>query len=438
MKVDRAEILAGAVDPRRHVGAQREQAAYESFCAEHALTPSAQAVTLYLTWLLDTERVHGRGLRYRLHLLDLHARLAGATVPSQDRDLRRYLRGLHREAALASPERGVDPLHVEMLHAVLDAIARPRRHQLRDVALLALANATGLPAQVLSELTWDRVRFLRQSLEVIVPPMPRRGARPYSPISVQATPARCCPRETLLVWRREVGPAQQPVFSLNGRSCDVADLRPVMTLLGAAPSPQTDIRRPRLSTPHSKHLADRLLAPHPRSVRDRALLLIAFTAALGTDEARRLRQADVVTAERGLRIRVAGRAETWTGVPAGRPGAPCPVEAWQRWEEVLTERGISGGDRPAFTQIAGLVVRSEPLQEAGLNLIMHQDCAEAGLRGDWSFTSLRSGFIRTAIRAGAPEHVVGRQAGLTALKSVGRHANREQLVRVNAAGMVGL
>jgi hypothetical protein len=435
--VVRTALLAGVVDPRRIVGADREHAAYDHFCMRHGLTPSAQAVTLYLTSLLDSGHVHGRGLRYRLHLLDLHARIAGMTPPSQDPDLRRYLRGLHRAASLALPEKGVDPLHVELLHTVLDAIAKPRRPQLRDAAVLLLANATGLPTQVLSALRWDHVRFQTASIEVTVPPMPRRGPRLYSPLTVPATAGASCPREALLRWRREAGPAQQPVFSLNGRSCDVSEIRPVVALLSRSPSRAGNVR-PRLAGDRLEGLVARILAPQPRAVRDRALLLLAFTAALGTDEAARLLQANVVTTDKGLRLRLPNRAQLWTAVPASRHDAPCPADAWRGWQQVMRARGVAGPDRPAFTRIAGVVVKPEPLQDQGLNLIVDQACAAAALRGDWSFTSLRSGFIRTAIRAGAPEHIVGRQAGLTALKSVGTHACREQLVRQNAAGQVGL
>lgn len=172
---DRAAVLSRAVRQRRLVGAAREHAAYEQFRERHGLAPSPHAVTLYLTHLLDTGAVHGRGLRYRLHLLDLHARLAGRPVPSADQDLRRYLRGLHREASLASPEKGVDPLHAEALRAVLDAVARPRRQQVRDAALLLLADASGLPDAVLGALRWDQIRFRRASVEIAVPPMPGRA-----------------------------------------------------------------------------------------------------------------------------------------------------------------------------------------------------------------------------------------------------------------------
>ena len=437
MTAARTVLLAGVVQPRRLVGSQREHAAYEDFCGHHDGTPSAQAVTLYLTSLWDSGQVHGRGLRYRLHLLDLHARFAGEAVPSHDQDLRRYLRGLHREASLALPERGVDPLHVELLHAVLDVLARPQRRQVRDAALLLLANSTGLPTQVLSELRWDQVRFMRDSVQITLPPMARRGPRTHSQLTVAATSAPCCARQALLRWRQEAGPAQQPVFSLNGRSCDVGEIRPVLALLRGAPS-RAGNRQPRLAGKRLDGAVAQLLAPRPRAVRDRALLLLAVTAALGTDEARRLLQGDVVSTAQGLRLRLPGRAELWTAVPASRHGAPCPAAAWRAWQRVLRARGLASPRRPAFMQITGLVVKPEPLHQQGLNLIMHQDCAAAGLSGEWSFTSLRSGFIRTALRAGAPEHIVGRQAGLRALKSVSTHANREQVIRQNAAGQVGL
>ena len=434
---DRAAVLALAVRQRRLMGAGREYAAYERFCAECRVLPSPEAVTLYLTHLLDTGTVHGRGLRYRLQLLDLYARLSGAPLPSADRDLRRYLRGLHREASLASPEKGVDPIHTETLRAVLDAVARPLRQQVRDAALLLLADASGLPDAVLVALSWDQVRFRQAAVAVTVPGTPARGLRDWSPLTVPAHDGPTCPRRALLAWRLAVGPAQQPVFGIDGAAARMSDARAVLRLIGPPPRP-ADIGRPRTHPEQLTNLAHGLLAPRPRAVRDTALLLIAWTASLGTDDARKLRQCDVRREARGLLLRVAGRAQPWTAVPASRGTAPCPAAAWDHWHDLLSNRGLADDQLPAFTQIAGNVVKPGHIGEQGLNQIVQQDCARAGLRGAYEFTSLRSGFIRTAVRAGAPEHVIARQAGLAALHSVGTHAQREMLVRDNVARLVGL
>jgi integrase len=434
---DRAAVLARAVRQRRLVGAGREHAAYEQFCAERRVSPSPEAVTLYLTHLLDTGTAHGRGLRYRLQLLDLHARLSGAPVPSADRDLRRYLRGLHREASLATPEKGVDPLHAETLCAALDAVVRPLPQQVRDVALLLLADASGLPDAVLVALRWDQIRFRPSAVVVTVPGTPARGRRGWSPLTVPANDGPTCPRRALLAWRHAAGPAQQPVFGIDGAAALMDNARAVLRLLGPPPRP-ADIGRPRTHPEQLTDLAHGLLAPRPRAVRDTALLLIAWTAALGTDDARKLRQCDVRREARGLLLRVPGRAQPWTAVPASRGTAPCPASAWDRWRDLLSDQGLADDRLPAFTQIAGTVVKPGRIGEQGLNQLVQQDCARAGLRGEYSFTSLRSGFIRTAVRSGAPEHVVARQAGLAALHSVGTHARREMLVRENVARLVGL
>jgi hypothetical protein len=175
-----------------------------------------------------------------------------------------------------------------------------------------------------------------------------------------------------------------------------------------------------------------------RAVRDSALLLVSWTAALGTDDARRLRQGDIRRVDRGLLLRVPGRAEAWTAVPAARDAAPCPAAAWDQWHDLLDRLELTGDHLPAFMQVSGSVVKHRPIAQQGLNRLVRQDCALAELRGHWAFTSLRTGFIRTAIRSGAPEHIVARQAGLSALHSVSTHARRELLVRDNVAGRVGL
>lgn len=430
--VDRTEALRLAASPDRVSAAGREYGAYTRFCADAGVVPSPEAVPLYLTWLLEEGRVHGRGLRYRLQLLDVHARLSGGPVPSQNADLRLYLRGLHRRAALASPETGITPLHKEAVHSLVQALFRPQLSQLRDAALLVLAAGTRLPAQVLRDLRWDQVRFNRDSVVVTVPDPPARSGRTETSFILPATGRSTCPRASLLAWRRAAGPSNGPVFGMSGRPADVGRMRPVLALLG----PARTIGR--LREPSLARAVAETLAPGPQAVRDRALVLIAFHAALGTDEAAALRQGDVRCEPRGIFVRLAGRREPVTPVPRAAGSRFCPAEAWEDWQELLCLRGLVECERPAFPKISWGSVTSSSMAAPGLNLLVHRACEAAGLTGTYSFTSLRSGFIRSAVRAGVPEHVLARHVGLERLNSVGTHVDRELLLSSNAAALVGL
>lgn len=433
----REVTLEPVVASRRLAATKREQAAYEAFCSRHEIPISPESVTLYLTDLLHSGTVQGRGLRYRLHLLDLHARLAGTPPPSTDVGLRRYLRGLHRQAALTGPEQIVEPLHREALHAVLDMIDRPLPAQVRDRALLLLAAASSLPAQVLADMQWSHLRLGDGWVEVTVPPMPGRGPRSYSPLRITDRRGYPSTTEALLAWRQQARPGGGPAWAWERAQYDIGTMRPVLHRLGPRPSP-TDIGSWRCTPAIVRGLERELLSPQPRAVRDRALLLLAWTAALGTDEAVGIRQADVRVVERGLLLRVAGRREPTTALPRRGGNGPCPVEAWEQWHRTLTRRDLDDPDAPAFLQVMGTSIWRSGMQREGLNALLNQRVEAAGLRGQYGFTSLRIGFIRTAARAGAPEHVIARQAGLVATRSVAEHARRETVLSKNVAALVGL
>jgi integrase len=429
----RREAFARALPAERLRRAAAENDALEEFVRRHGLPRTADAVAVYLTSLIDAGADHGRGLRHRLALLDLHARACGRQAPSDDRDLRRYLRGLHRHAALEHAERGVDPLRRELLAAVVDAAARPTPSQLRDAALLLVADGAGLPAQVLHGLRWEHARFGPGSVEIALPWTPRYGRWP-SPVRLDDAPGRPSARDALLAWRRCVGPANGPMWSPGPRPRDRSKMRPVLALLGP---PATRGRREPLPPPVIGAMVDRVLAARARALRDAALLLVAYGAALGTDDARRLRQGDVRSDGRGLVVHVAGRRAP-TAIRRRTDDGPCAATAWDAWREALAGAGAQDPALPAFTQIRGAAVTRLPMDKQGLNLVVAQRCEQASLDGDYAFTSLRAGFLRTAARAGVPAHVVAGHAGLAALRSVEVHARRENLVRTSAAGRVGL
>jgi len=148
-----------------------------------------------------------------------------------------------------------------------------------------------------------------------------------------------------------------------------------------------------------------------------------------------LRVGHVRVAPEGLLLAVPGRRDI-TAVP--RSDRYCPVEAWTAWADRLHRTEQAGPASPALPRVMKTVVGDEAVDASNLSRIVANRAAAAGLRGEFAFTSLRVGFLRTAARAGVPEHLVLRQAGLRWLHSVELHVRRERLVSHSVAGRLGL
>lgn len=84
-------------------------------------------------------------------------------------------------------------------------------------------------------------------------------------------------------------------------------------------------------------------------LRDRALLLLAFSIAGRRSEVAGLRARDIVEDAGGLvvTVRVSKTKEREVAVPYGSNPATCPVRAWRAWSEAAE----LGGDSPAFLRI---------------------------------------------------------------------------------------
>lgn len=412
-----------------------ERDRFLAFCAQYGLPATAEAVALYLVHLLDSRSRSLPALRYRLRLLDLAAGLAGEPLPSRDPGLRLFLRGLRRSLA-TGVEQIRTPLYVEDVDSLLHAVDRDRLHQLRDEAFVLLADATPVPSDVLRQLHWHQLRLRRNELVLTLPEKWRaRGPRGRLIVPVRGGPT--CPVEAMRRWSRHVGPANGYVFTTR------AGL-PLSTLLAAqllVPLPGRAPLRRGGSTPADVTVLlpylQGLAAARPRELRDKAAILLAFAACLTSEEARQLRVGHVSSVPEGLLLLVPGRSDP-VGVPRGRMAYRCPVSAWAAWVAALSERDMAEPDQVAFPRIQEQAISNKPLDGYGPTWLVKRRCEQAGLYGDYGFTSLRIGFIRTAARAGVPEQVILRQAGLSRLDSVLLHVTRERLISHSVAAQVGL
>lgn len=418
----RDPTLAGAVPQRRRLQAARETAQFATFCSAFDLDEEVEAVSLYLASHADAET--GQATRRRLQYLDLDRRLSGRPAWSANPDVRALLRGLHRARPIGPQTPGhVDPLYVELVHALVDATFVPSVHQRRAAAAIILCASTGLPAAVLARLTWDQVHLRRRQVVVTVSQRVGRGAPTQRSWTLEALPDDpACPVAALL--------------PLGGGRYVLVDQPAVWTEAKLRRSLDSYVRNRRSQGALSLALLEVGLGA-PARARDRALLTLGYGAALRTHEASALRRRDVIVREDGLLLRVTGRRSEVL-VPSVTDPRYDPVRTWLEWVARLDEQALTKPEAPAFPTCNYSVIEGRALAAQGLNRVIRARCAEAELRGRYSWTSLRSGMMRTALRQDAPAWAVAYQSDLSSLGSVERHERRENLLRRNVAGQLGL
>jgi len=212
----------------------------------------------------------------------------------------------------------------------------------------------------------------------------------------------------------------------------------------------------------------RLLAPLPAfddptdpgvliGLRDRALLLLGYAAALRRSELAALDVDDVVDNPHGLvvRIRSSKTDQDGTGAEVGIPHAQqsgmCPVTAVRTWRAVLATRlGVAEdhltgalfrpidrhGHLGAPRAASGASARLTP---AAVRLIVRRRCTAAGLSmADYAAHSLRSGFATQASANGAAERDVMRHGRWKSVTVARGYIRRGNLFTDNAAGRLGL
>ena len=141
----------------------------------------------------------------------------------------------------------------------------------------------------------------------------------------------------------------------------------------------------------------------PRGLRDRAVMLVGFAAALRRSEIVGLNVADIGDQPGGLVIRIRrskgdqeGKGQA-IGIVYGEHVGTCPVRALREWLRVA---GISEG--PVFRPVStGDNVGERRIGANTINRITKQAATDAGLDADlYSAHSLRSGHATTSIRNG--------------------------------------
>ena len=181
-----------------------------------------------------------------------------------------------------------------------------------------------------------------------------------------------------------------------------------------------------------------------RGRRDRALLLIGFSAALRRSELVGLRVEDVADAPGGLKLRIP-RAKTdqtgegaEIGLPRGRHLETCPVRALDAWQQVARRKA-----GPLFRRVsAGGRIGDAALHPDAVRRILEYRLRLAGLTPEGfdrlSAHALRVGFITEAYGRGVRDEDIMRHTRHRDLRTMRGYVRRAGLVSDSPAGLLDL
>jgi site-specific recombinase XerD len=175
-----------------------------------------------------------------------------------------------------------------------------------------------------------------------------------------------------------------------------------------------------------------------KGIRDRAMILLGFAAALRRSELVALDTQDLQFVKEGLVIHLRRSKTDQHGqgrniaVPYGRTSA-CPIKAVQIW---LEHSCISTGSIFRSVNKGGLV-QPERLTTQSVALILKGYAQAAGLNPkEISGHSLRSGLVTSAAQIGVAAHKIQQQTGHRSMEMLHRYIRDANLFENNPAGLL--
>lgn len=185
-----------------------------------------------------------------------------------------------------------------------------------------------------------------------------------------------------------------------------------------------------------------------RNVRNKAMLLLGFAAAMRRSELVALNNKDIQFVDDGMTILLEKSKTDQTGeglikaVPFGDFPATCPVKAVRDWIECeLPCRGSGGPSAPLFPAVSpdgSTVLLDVRLNDKTVANIVQAACKRASIGGRYAGHSLRVGLVTTAAKNNMPLHVIMAQTGHTSVQMVMRYIREQQKFAQNAAKGIGL
>ena len=155
------------------------------------------------------------------------------------------------------------------------------------------------------------------------------------------------------------------------------------------------------------------LSAYKKDIRDKALLMIGFSAALRRSELVALNMNDLEFTDAGLIITIRKSKTDQEGhgrkisIPNGRTRY-CPVQTLKDW---LTH--LPHNEGPLFTNIRkGDNITADRLSSGAVSTIIKEHVQKIGLDpANYSGHSLRAGFVSTAAQMNVPEWKIMKQSG---------------------------
>lgn len=176
-----------------------------------------------------------------------------------------------------------------------------------------------------------------------------------------------------------------------------------------------------------------------RDVRDRAIILLGFAGAYRSNDLVALRIEGLTFSAGGLRVFLPRSKEdqrgegAYTDIPFGACTETCPVQALRAWIDRVDQ-----SDGPLFRVVVGARVGNDRVSTRCVSRAVQRAAMRAGLVGNFSSHSLRSGLATSAYASGATEREIQAHGRWKDRRSLDRyiHVNRMPGRKNVAAGLL--